>query len=472
MRVSLAALLAGCVLAVTGCGGSENTAATASEGAAASIVPKSTALYVSVDTDLDSSQVNQFEDLLAKFPDRGKLFEEFHSGLAEEHLDWKTDVAPALGKTLDLAVLDLRREDAVAILKPADEAKLEALLAKSEDKPVTRKVDGWTLIADDAATLDRFENARADGSLENNARFQDAMDELPDEALAKLYVNGAAVTAAADKAGAAADSKNKLEAFAAALGAESSGLRLDGALKADLQDDLASVDPYEPKLLEAAPKGAYAFLSGNGHGKVAESLKGVPGVYSQLRQYLGIDADALAGLFEGEFALWVSKGIPIPEVTFLSEAKDGKASLAAVDRLVKLMAASGNAERRTIEVDGVQATQVVADGITITYAAFDGKVIVTTRPGAIADVKEGGDSLADDSTFQDASKDAHLGDSTFGFLYLDVPELVELVEGYAGLSGESIPPEVSRNLEPLGAFLLQAGGKPEDLKLSAFLAID
>ena len=198
----------------------------------------------------------------------------------------------------------------------------------------------------------------------------------------------------------------------------------------------------------------------------------MPGVYSQLRQYLGIDADALAGLFEGEFALWVSKGIPIPEVTFLSEAKDGKASLAAVDRLVKLMAASGNAERRTIEVDGVQATQVVADGITITYAAFDGKVIVTTRPGAIADVKEGGDSLADDSTFQDASKDAHLGDSTFGFLYLDVPELVELVEGYAGLSGESIPPEVSRNLEPLGAFLVQAGGKPEDLKLSAFLAID
>ena len=216
MRVSLAALLAGCVLAVTGCGGSENTAATGGEGAA-SIVPKSTALYVSVDTDLDSTQVNQFEDLLAKFPDRGKLFDEFHSGLAEEHLDWKTDVAPALGKTLDLAVLDLRREDAVGILKPADEAKFEALLAKSEDKPVTRKVDGWTLIADDAATLDRFENARADGSLENNARFQDAMDELPDEALAKIYVNGAALTAAADKAGAAADAKNKLDAFAAAL---------------------------------------------------------------------------------------------------------------------------------------------------------------------------------------------------------------------------------------------------------------
>src|SRR5262245_14706967 len=269
MRVSLAALVAGCALAVTGCGGSENTAATGSEGAA-SIVPKSAALYVSVDTDLDSGQVKQFEDLLAKFPDRDKLFQEFHT----QQLDWKTDVAPALGSRVDVAVLDLKRENAVGIVKPADEAKLNALLAKSDDKPVTRKVDGWTLIADDAATLDRFENARADGSLEGDARFQDAMDELPDDALAKLYVNGAAVTAAADKAGAAADSKNNLDAFAAAVGAESSGLRLDGALKADLQDDLASIQPYEPKLLEAAPKGAYAFLSGNGHGKVAESLRG------------------------------------------------------------------------------------------------------------------------------------------------------------------------------------------------------
>src|SRR4029453_7566182 len=108
MRVSLAALLAGCVLAVTGCGGSENTAATGGEGAA-SIVPKSAAVYLSVDTDLHSKQVNQLQDLLGKFPDRGKLFEEFQTGLADQQLDWKTDVEPALGKTLDLAVLGLDR---------------------------------------------------------------------------------------------------------------------------------------------------------------------------------------------------------------------------------------------------------------------------------------------------------------------------------------------------------------------------
>jgi hypothetical protein len=121
-------------------------------------------------------------------------------------------------------------------------------------------------------------------------------------------------------------------------------------------------------------------------------------------------------------------------------------------------------------VDGVQAKQVVLDGVAITYAAFDGRVIVTTRPGAIADVRSGGgDSLADDSTFKEASEDAKLGETSFGFLYLDLARITPLVEGFA-VGG--VPPEVTRNLEPLGAFLLQAGGEAEDLKLSAFLSIE
>ena len=119
------------------------------------------------------------------------------------------------------------------------------------------------------------------------------------------------------------------------------------------------------------------------------------------------------------------------------------------------------------EVAGAAAVQR-ADRVRLTQAEGQELPDVVVPVGAVdlvgddedRDVpppQEGGDSLAGDSTFQNASKDAHLGDSTFGFLYLNVPELVELVEGYAGLSGESIPPEVSRNLEPLGAFLVQAG---------------
>jgi Protein of unknown function (DUF3352) len=469
MRFSLVGLLLSVMLGVVACGGSEN-AATGGEGAA-SIAPESAALYVSINTDLDSGQVDQLEQLLAKFPDRDRLLEELQASLAKDDVSWETDVKPALGTSLDLVVLDFKSENVVGILKPADKAKLEALLAKGGDSAVTREIDGWTVVAENQAALDRFEQARSAGALENDAQFQEAMNGLPDEALAKLYVNGAAATAAAEKASGTASTGNRLKAFAAALGAESSGVRVSGALKADLQDDLASIKPYEPKLLEAAPDGALAFLSGNGYGQVEKNLRNVPGLFNQARQYLGIDVGGFAALFEGEFALWVGKGAPIPEVTFLADAKDEGRALKSLDRVVRLITSSGDAEQRTTEVDGVQAHQVVANGITVTYAAFDGKMIITTRPGAIADVRDGGDSLADDSDFKQAAEDAGLGDTTFGFLYIDVQEVAALVEGFAAVSGESVPPELSRNLEPLGAFLMQAGGEAEDLKLSAFLSI-
>src|SRR5215210_1064692 len=408
MRVSLGVLVAGPVLAVAGCGGGDS-GATGGAGAA-SIAPKSAVLYATINTDLDSEQVNQLEELLAKFPDREKLLAEIQKSLAEDDLSWETDVKPALGDTFDVVLLDFDNpDDFVGIVKPADEAKLKALLAEGDDPTVSRKIDGWTVVADDEATIDRFETARSSGKLEDADEFNDAMDGLPEEALAKFYVNGGAATDALNEASGGSAGKNRLKAIALALGAQSNGLKLDGA------------------------------------------------VTSQL---------------DGDFAFWVGRGAPIPEITFLAEANDEAAATAALDKLAGLIPPEAGAQRRSTEVDGVQAKQVVVQGFPITYAVFDGRAIVTTRPGAISDVRDGGDSLADDADFKQAKDDAGMGDETFGFVYLNVEELAALVQGFAGAAGEEIPPEVERNLEPLGSFLLHTGGDPEDLKLSAFLSIE
>ncbi len=471
MRVSLAALVAGLAFAVAGCGGSDS-AATGSAGAA-SIAPETAALYASFNTDLDSDQVDQFEELLAKFPDRDKLLAELQKSFAEDNLSWETDIKPALGESLDIVLLDLESDDDVfAILKPADEAKLKTLLAKGDEPSATREIEGWTVIADDEASLDRLETARSEGPLEDDPRFKSAMEGLPDEALAKFYVNGEAATKAAEGASGATSAKNRLKAFAAAVGAESSGIRFDGALEAELEEDFASIEPYDSKLLEAAPEDALAFISGNGYGKVDKSLRDTPGTFNQLRAFLGVDLEGISGLFEGEFAFWVGRGVPIPELTFLAEVKDETRALAALDRLAGLIPAEGGAQRRTTEIDGVQAKQVMLEGFPITYASFDGKVIVTSRPGAISDVRDSGDSLADDPDFEQAADDAKLGDETFGFMYLDLQQLTGLLEGFGGAAGADVPPEASRNLEPLGSLVLHSGGKPEDLKVSAFLSIE
>ncbi len=472
MRVAHASLLAGLVLALVGCGGSDS-AATGGEGAA-SIAPESTAVYVTLNTDVDSDQVDQLEELLEKFPDRGKLLAELEQGFTEEGLSWEADIEPALGDTLDLILLDLEGEEYeefVAVLKPADEAKLKSLLAKGDDPPVTREVDGWTVIAETAAVLDHFENARASGSLEDSPEFEAAMDDLPEEALAKVFVNGEAATKAAEGAGAPAG-KNRLKAFALALGAESSGIRLEGAVTAELEEQFASIEPYESTLIEAAPEDALAFISANGRGRVSDSFQQTPGAFGQLRDLLGVDLEGISALFDGEFALWVGPGAPIPEVTFLAEVENEQQALAALDRLARLIPPETGAQSRTTEVDGVQAKQVLLDGFPITYAVFDGKAIITTRPGAIADVRSDGDSLADDANFEQAREDAEMPDETFGFVYLDLDRLSALVEGFAGLAGEEIPPEATHILEPLGAFLFSVSGKPEDLKLSAFLSIE
>ena len=472
MRLFLGAFVASLSLVAAGCGGSD-TAATGGPGGA-EIAPQSAALYMTLNTDLNSGQVDQLEDLLKKFPDREKLLAEIQKGIAEEDLSWEADIKPALGETFDLVLLDFRRsDDVVGIVKPADEAKLKALVTKGDDPAVTRELDGWTLIADSEAVLDRFETARSKGTLQDSDEFTTAMGGLPDEALAKLYVDGGAATTALDEAGdAPSTGKNRLKTVALALGAESSGLKLDGGVTSDVEDDLAAKKPYEAKLLDAAPEGALAFISGNGYGEVDKTLRETSGTYDQFRELLGIDLDGVASLFEGEFALWVGRGALIPEVTFLAEVKDEAAATAALDKLAGLIPPEAGARRRSTEVDGVQAKQVVVQGFPITYAVFDGRAIVTTRPGAISDVREDGDSLADDADFKQAKDDAGMGDETFGFVYLNVEDLAALVQGFAGAAGEEIPPEVERNLEPLDSFLLHTGGKPDDLKLSAFLSIE
>jgi hypothetical protein len=472
MRTYLGLLVASLALVAAGCGGSDS-AATGGPGGA-EIAPGSAAFYLTLNTDLESDQVDQLESLLKKFPDREKLLAEIQKGFAEEDLSWETDIKPALGDTFDLVLLDFRNsDDVVGIVKPADEAKLNALVTKGDDPAVTRKVEGWTLVADSQAVLDRFETARSNGTLQESDAFEQAMDGLPDEALAKLYLNGAAATSALDEAGAtAATGTNRLKTVALALGAESSGLKLDGGVTSDLDDDLAAKEPYEAKLLDAAPDGALAFISGNGYDEVEKTLRETPGTYGQFKEMLGIDLEGVFSLFDGEFAFWVGRGAPIPEVTFLAEVKDEAAATAALDKLAGLVPPDAGGQTRTTEVDGVQAKQVVIEDFPITYAVFDGRAIVTTRPGAISDVRDAGDSLADDDDFKQAKEDAGMGDETFGFVYLNVEELAALVEGFAGAAGEDIPPDVARNLEPLGSFLLYSGGKPEDLKLSAFLAIE
>src|SRR4029450_2262148 len=99
----------------------------------------------------------------------------------------------ALGDELNLALLSYDDPDHnyVFFTKPKDEAKFTKLLESSDggDHQVSRKIDGWTVFADNEEALNSFAAAQASGdSLADEDAFKDAMVGLPEDAPLRGYV--------------------------------------------------------------------------------------------------------------------------------------------------------------------------------------------------------------------------------------------------------------------------------------------
>ena len=103
-------------------------------------------VLIALETDPDSDQWQQADELLSKFPGKARLLAEVRDGLADEGVDLDDDVAPGA-----------RRRDVPRRARPRgrrrqrrrpDEAarrgEAEELLQEADDDTVTREIDGWT----------------------------------------------------------------------------------------------------------------------------------------------------------------------------------------------------------------------------------------------------------------------------------------------------------------------------------------
>src|SRR5262245_11652268 len=188
-RVAALVLLAFCF---AGCG-AKNEETLSSTPAGADFAPASSVLFVTGVTDPSSSQWQQADELLGRFPGREKLLADMRKELAEDGQTWERDVKPALGDDLNLVLLSYDDTDHnyVFFTKPKDEAKFTRLLESGDvqDRQFHRKIDGWTVFADNEQALDNFAAAHASGSaLSDESAFTDAMHGLPDDAALRGYV--------------------------------------------------------------------------------------------------------------------------------------------------------------------------------------------------------------------------------------------------------------------------------------------
>ena len=97
-------------------------------------------------------------------------------------------------------------------------------------------------------------------------------------------------------------------------------------------------------------------------------------------------------------------------------------------------------------------------------------MLITSGVSGIADYGQG-DHLADSEDFKQAQDAAGMPDSTGGVVYIDLKDALPLLEGFASLSGQSLPSSTTENLRPLRSFLAWTNVEGETRTFDAFLEI-
>jgi Protein of unknown function (DUF3352) len=486
----LAGLLA---FLVAGCGGAD------SPGGAAELAPADAAFYVVVDTDFQGGQWDAVQELASSFPGGenliGRIVDEIESASGEP-LDLEEDIDPALGPEVAFVVLapegDADPEGTLVVLtQPDDEAALQRLIERGDEPAVSRAIEGWQAVSDDEAALDRFEEALDGDRLAGSERFEDAMDGLDDDALVSFYGDLQQAQEASDSvAGAQTDpfqpflTGGEAPVLGGTARAEEDGARLDGQLvyAEDVADTPFSAEPYDAELPEQVPGDVLAFISFNEleraisayRDAVAESDPEFEQQLGMAEGFLGLSLEEdIAPLFAGEGAVYVRRGALIPEVTLVTEVEDEEGAVATLDELVSRIGAFvETGQPQTREVDGVEVHEVpISPPFTLSYAAFDGLLAVTTYPDGIADLRADDDRLADDDAYQDALDRAEVPGETSGFAYVDLEETLPLLFGFAEAGLEDTG-EARRYTEPLTSVVLWGDQDGSTQSFSVFVGIE
>lgn len=489
-RFLAAGLLAALAVAVAGCGG--GAAKTSASGESGSKLVRSGALaFVALNSDLGSSQWQQLDTLSKKFPGRSKALAQIRQGLADNGVDYEQDVKPALGPEVDVAVVaggpSAGSTSFVLLTEPKDAAKFKALIAKlnaSDQSPsakpaVYEEVDGWYAVSETQAQIDAVLKGSGGEALSDDATFTKALEKLPGEALVKAYVNGRQlnelIRAQSQKSGTQLDPStiglDKLEFVAASTSAEGEGIRVRGAANGA---NLGSGE-YASKLLGGVPGDALAFLDFRGEGttdqlKKLQSNPTVAQALQQIQSGLGVSFDDILALLRNEVALYVRPGAGIPEVTLALETKDQTKALSTLDRLAARLAAATGTTVQPGKQAGHDVKTLNLGQVAIHYAGLGDTVLVTSGINGIAEYGSGS-KLSDSADFKQAKSAAEMPDATGGFFYLDLKNSIPLLEGLAGLAGQTPPAEVTENVRPLRSFLAWTEGSGSARTFDAFLEI-
>jgi hypothetical protein len=483
LRFLAVGLVATLALAAGGCGGSDEvTGSAAGGGESAGFAPANALAYVYVNTDFESDAWKNLQALLDKFPDREQALSQLQEALSGEGVTFD-EVKAALGPETAAAVLSFEGEgNAFGLTEAKDQAKLDALIQKLDqaaggDPTLKEVVDGWTIVSDEQSAIDAAKRAHDGESLSDSDQFDEAMGDLSGDAVLRFYVDGAALSRQLDAQAQGATSSlaggGTLKSIAGQVTAADDGFGFDVVTRTEGGREPKT---YASELVSLVPGDVLLYASFNALGEQLKQISSNAQLQQQLgaiQGALGISVTELADLFQGEGAFYVRAGSPFPEVTLALTVENEQQAVTTIDRLAQRLGqfAGGGAPTPT-KIGDVDAKRLTIQNFAVYYAAFDGKLVITSATTGISELSDGGAKLTDDETFKAASDAAEMPDETAGFLYVNIEDSLPLLESFAQTAGEPLPSEARSNAEPLRSALFYATAEKGKATVKGFLRIE
>jgi hypothetical protein len=410
MRAAAAALALGLLLVAAGCGNSTAASGTSSGTDAASLVPASALAYVSADANLDSESWQVVTDLFGP--------------ILGTDANYKRDIQPALGDRVNLAVLGVEdgEPEAVALVKPTDVAKLQALAKKFDrgtEHYTVESIGGWSVVADSAAAFQSVRDASTGTSLADSADFKSAMSQVGDSSFATAYASGSGV----------AQLPPKLRALVRVAGSPrwvAAGITVDkSALHLDVRAAGASTKAaYKPALLKDVPSGAILAVSFKDVNQLLARIQAEPTLRASLPSFLS-NLRSLGG----EGVLYLLPGTLLPVITLEVQARDP----AAAARSLRALAA--------------QASKL----LPLRVERHGNTVLLTN---AAAGTSSGSGSLLEDQPVKDAFAAADVPAEVTWLAYADIQRLAPILQALASLTGkDQSKPSATPKLEKFGTLV-------------------
>ena len=482
------------------------------------MVPAAVLAYLHVSTDPEREVDAQADTLLSRLPGLQSAFDNLVAGVVSigPGLSYRRDVRPWLGEQVAVALLDTPNTTAtpLAVLAVADRTGADAFLARAGTPPQVSDHRGariatygtlstafagrFLLVGPLSAVRAGLDvSAGRSPALGRDPLFARTTRGLPSDRVADAYLpaDGVRRLLAAQPgvlgAAGALIVRGDLRASALSMSATQDGARLRVRSVLDPAAGTAPVAAFEPRLTEAVPGSAMAYLGttrlDRSVGRVLAAVAGgAAPALGALAQRTGASARRsgidlgreLRALAPGEVALWLRSASPEPVLTMIAASPDEAATRRTLARvrgpLLGALRPRGPspgpaptvADR---EVAGVRASVVtLGPAAQIAYAVFDGRLVVSTSLEGIRATREASDPVAGTRALEEVLDRGPA--AVTSIVFLDLSQVLALGER-SGLSNSFAYRAIRRDLSRLRSLGAATSGGRRESTTDLFLQI-